>query len=126
MEITTLFKNLLANVKATINKTFNRILNKNKIIIDEFNQTYDFKNIDECVLFIKNNFDELMVNRNIKNLNISICFINNDKESEIKSLGVINRPFVKIEKKLGRNMNAIQNRYRAVKLIYIRLQIVFI
>ena len=91
----------------------------------EFKEFYYFKNINECVKFIDINNYELTKNRNIKCLSINIHFTNCDNEVEVKNLGVIEKPFVKIEKKISKNVIKLSTRRIPVKVEFIRLQIKF-
>ena len=120
-------KRVLISAYSLLKNISNRILisgndESKKVKIKEF---YFFKNIEECVKFIDINNYELTKYRNIKRLSINVHFENSDKEIEVKNLGVIDKPFVKIEKKLNKNIIKLSTRYKPVKIKFIRLQIMF-
>ena len=64
-------------------------------------------------------------NRNIKCLSINAHLINCDNEAEIKNLGVIEKPFVKIKKKININVVEINDRFIPVKIKFICLKLMF-
>ena len=122
-------KNVIAYAQTFLKNISKRIFNTEKSDdinrVNEIKEFYYFKNINECVKFIDTNSYELTKNRNIKCLSINLHFINSDNEIEIKNIGVLKKPFVKIKKKINRNVVKITSRYIPVKIKFLRLQIKF-
>ena len=120
-----IIKRVLGSAYSLLKNISSRILRRGGSKKFEIKEFYYFKNINECVKFIDINNYELTKYRNIKLLSINVHFENSDKEIEVKNLGVIEKPFVKIEKKLDKNIIKLSTRYIPVKIKFIRLQIIF-
>ena len=120
-----IIKRVLGSAYSLLKNISSRILRRGGSKKFEIKEFYYFKNINECVKFIDINNYELTKYRNIKRLSINVHFENSDKEIEVKNLGVIEKPFVKIEKKLDKNIIKLSTRYIPVKIKFIRLQIIF-
>ena len=120
-----IIKRVLGSAYSLLKNISSRILRRGGSKKFEIKEFYYFKNINECVKFIDINNYELTKYRNIKLLSINVHFENSDKEIEVKNLGVIEKPFVKIEKKLDKNIIKLSTRYIPVKIKFIRLLILF-
>ena len=120
-----IIKRVLGSAYSLLKNISSRILRSGESKKFEIKEFYYFKNINECVKFIDTNNYDLTKNLNIKRLSINVHFINGDDEIEIKNLGVIEKPFVKIKEKINRNIIKLSTRYIPVKIKFIRLQIIF-
>ena len=129
--------NLFIRAYSLLNNIYNRIggrvkskniavvYNNKREMFDGSKEFYYFKNINECVKFIDTNYYELSKGRKVKCLSINLHFINCDNEEEIKSVGVLKKPFVKIKEKINRNIVKINTRKIPVRIKFLRLQIKF-
>lgn len=132
-KINDIFIRAYSLLKNMYNRIMGRVKSKNIILVydnkrevfDGSKEFYYFKNINECVKFIDTNYYGLSKGRKVKCLSINLHFINCDNEEEIKSVGVLKKPFVKIKEKINRNIVKINTRRIPVRIKFLRLQIKF-